>query len=194
MVITQQTAGERRALRTALGVLALLAVLTGVGRFSGRSGGLLVLSEWFDRPLLMVSLALPVLLVVLYCVTWRAWIRVVLGIGVLLTALGTVPLWLFFDHDPYVTRTEVAPGRADRQIVEAEYGAFLRENRDVYLDQGAGLTTRRWRLVHATPAFGGAFRVAWVGADRVRLEFPGGRTELIELAADGRPSSSFTLG
>ncbi len=69
MVIGQQTAGERRALRAVLAVLALLALLGVVGSYSERSGGLLVLREWFDRPLLLFTVALPLLLVVLYCVT-----------------------------------------------------------------------------------------------------------------------------
>ncbi|MFD8786804.1 hypothetical protein [Kitasatospora sp. NPDC059599] len=192
MVIGQQTAGERRALHAALAGLTLLALLGAVGRFSRRPGGLLVLRDWLDRPLLLFTAALPLLLVVLYCVTWRAWIRVVLGIGVLLTAAGTVPLWVFLDA-PQVTGTEGAPERPDRRIVRQEEPGMLSAAQRIYVDQGTGLTTRRWQIAYADFAYGDLVDAAWDGPDRVRLT-SGGRTTVIGLAADGRPSGSLTLG
>ncbi|MER7772929.1 hypothetical protein [Kitasatospora sp. NPDC096140] len=192
MVISQQTAGERRALRAAQAALALLVLLGVVGRYSERPGGLLVLRDWFDRPLLLFTAALPLLLVVLYCVTWRAWIRVVLGVGVLLAAVATVPLWLFLDA-PYDTGTQRAPDRSDRRIVRQEEPGMLSTAQWVFVDQGTGLTARRWPIAHAGFRYGDEIDAAWDGPDRVRLT-SGSTTKVIDLAADGRPSDSLTLG
>ncbi|MEU8924030.1 hypothetical protein AB0D10_24290 [Kitasatospora sp. NPDC048545] len=191
MVIGRQTAGERRALRAALAGLALLVLLGAVGWYSERSGGLLALRDWFDRPLLLFTVALPLLLAVLYCVTWRAWIRVVLGIGVLLTAAATVPLWVFLD-DPQVTGTQGAPDRPDRRIVRQEEPGMLSTAQWVFVDQGTGLTTRRWQVAYAGFRYGDSIDAVWDGPDRIRLT-SGGRTTVIDLAADGRPSGSLTL-
>ncbi|MFF7989639.1 hypothetical protein ACFZDG_07590 [Kitasatospora xanthocidica] len=192
MVISQQTAGERRALRAALAALALLVLLGAAGRYGERSGGLLVLRDWFDRPLLLGTVALPVLLVVLYCVTWRAWIRVVLGVAVLLTAAATVPLWILLDA-PRSTATRPAPDRPDRRIVRQEQPGILNTAQWVFVDQGTGLTTRRWQLAFADFRYGDTVDAAWDGPDRVRLTY-GSRTTVIDLAADGRPDGSLTLG
>ncbi|MEV7774711.1 hypothetical protein [Kitasatospora sp. NPDC086791] len=191
MVISQRTAGERRALRAALAGLALLALLGAVGRFSRRPGGLLVLRDWLDRPLPLCTAALPLLLVVLYCVTWRAWIRVVLGVGVLLAAAATVPLWVFLDA-PLVTGTQRAPDRPDRRIVRQEELGMLSTAQRLFVDQGTGLTTRRWQIAYADFSYRDTVEAAWDGPDRIRLT-SGGRATVIDLAADGRPSGSLTL-
>ncbi|MEU9043862.1 MULTISPECIES: hypothetical protein [unclassified Kitasatospora] len=191
MVISQQTPGERRALHAALAVLALLVLLGAVGQYSERPGGLLVLRDWFDRPLLLCTVALPLLLVVLYCVTWSAWIRVVLGVGVLLTAAATVPLWIFLD-DPRSTATRPAPDRSDRRIVRQEEPGMLSTAQWVFVDQGTGLTTRRWQVAYAGFRYGDGVDAAWDGPDRIRLTY-GSRTAVIDLAADGRPDGSLTL-
>ncbi|MFE4519000.1 hypothetical protein ACFRMQ_32990 [Kitasatospora sp. NPDC056783] len=191
MVDDRRTAGERRALRAALAALALLALLGAAGRYGRRPGGLLVLREWFDRPLPLFTAALPLLLVVLYCVTWRAWIRVVLGAGVLLTAAATVPLWVFLDSAK-VTGTQRAPARPDRRIVRQEQLGMLASARWVFVDQGTGLTTRRWQIAYASYEYEDSIDVVWAGPDRLALT-TGGRTTVIDLAADGRPSGSLTL-
>ncbi|MFH8382518.1 hypothetical protein ACH4E7_16445 [Kitasatospora sp. NPDC018058] len=191
MVISQRPDGERRALRAALGALALLTLLGAVGDYGGRQGGLLVLREWFDRPLLLFTVALPLLLVVLYCVTWRAWIRVVLGLGVLLTAAATVPVWIFHDY-PQVVATHGTPDRSDRRIVRQEQSGMLSTAQWIFVDQGTGLTTRRWQIAYADFTYGDVIDAAWDGPDRIRLTY-GSRTKVIELAADGRPSGSLTL-
>ncbi|MFE5583290.1 hypothetical protein [Kitasatospora sp. NPDC056531] len=191
MVISRRTDGERRALRAALGALALLILLGAVGDYSAGSGGLLVLREWFDRPLLLFTVALPLLLVVLYCVTWRAWIRVVLGVGVMLTAAATVPLWVFLDA-PQVTATQKAPDRSDRRIVRQEQAGMLSTAQWIFVDQGTGLTTRRWQIAYADFRADDSIDAAWDGPDRIRLTY-GSRTKVIDLAADGRPGGSLTL-
>ncbi|MGW3041647.1 hypothetical protein ACWC9T_16790 [Kitasatospora sp. NPDC001159] len=191
MVISQRTDGERRALRAALGALVLLTLLGATGRYGRRLGGLLVLREWFDRPLLLGTVALPLLLVVLYCVTWRAWVRVVLGAVVMLTAVAAVPMWVFLDG-PRVTETLGVPSRPDRRIVHQEEGGVLDSAQRFFIDQGTGLATRRWQIAYATYASGESIDAAWDGPDRLTLT-SGGRTTVIELAADGRPSGSLTL-
>ncbi|MFF2149097.1 hypothetical protein [Kitasatospora sp. NPDC058190] len=191
MVISRRTAGERRALRAALGALALLTLLGAAGDYSAGSGGLLVLREWFDRPLLLFTVALPLLLVVLYCVTWRAWIRVVLGVGVMLAAAATVPLWLFLDA-PQATATQKAPNRSDRRIVRQEQAGMLSTAQWIFVDQGTGLTTRRWQIAYADFRVDDSIDAAWDGPDRIRLTY-GSWTKVIDLATDGRPSGSLTL-
>ncbi|MEV7782223.1 hypothetical protein [Kitasatospora sp. NPDC088351] len=56
---------ERWVLWGALGGVAALAVAAVTGRFSRRPGGLLVLREWLDEPLLFGTLILVLLFVAL---------------------------------------------------------------------------------------------------------------------------------
>ncbi len=116
----------------------------------------------------------------------------VLGIGVLLAAAAVMPLWVFLD-DPAVAATQRAPDRPDRRIVRQEQPGMLNTAQWVFVDQGTGLATRRWQIAYAGFHYGDGIDAAWDGPDRVRLSY-GNRTTVIDLAADGRPDGSLTLG
>ncbi|MQS11642.1 hypothetical protein F7Q99_04895 [Streptomyces kaniharaensis] len=180
---------ERRFLRAGLGALAVLALLAAIGQYNARSGGFLLLREWLDRPLLFFTLALPCLLAVLFNLRWWLWLRVVLGVCVMLAAALTVPLWIFLD-DPATTHIETAPGRPDRRLVVQEQGWSLNSVEWVYVDEGSGLTARRWEIAFVGRP-GTYAKATWVGPNRIQVssDGPGG---MVDLADDGHPMNPLT--
>ncbi|MBV6700632.1 hypothetical protein [Kitasatospora aureofaciens] len=189
--VAERTVAERWTLRAALGALAVLTLLAAVGRYNARSGGLLVLREWFDRPLLFFTLALPFLLAVLFCIRWWVWLRVVLGICVMLAAVATVPLWIVVDS-PRTTRTVAAPDRPDRRLVIQEQGWSMQSVEWVYVDEGSGLTARRWEIAYVGRPVA-SVEAAWAGPNRLEVTADGW-AQSVDLAADGRPLSPVDLG
>ncbi|MEE1782547.1 hypothetical protein PUR71_06365 [Streptomyces sp. SP17BM10] len=186
------TATERRVFGAALAVLAVLLLLAATGHYNARSGGYLVLREWFDRPLLLWTLALPVLMAAVITVPWWMWVRILLAVVVALLFAGTMLLCIVLADSTVGKGSQEAPGRADRRIVEEETGWALDSSRAYYVDAGTGLTTRRWLIVEEGPY--GTFdeTVRWSGPDRIEVT-AGTGTVTIDLAADGRPSRELHL-
>ncbi|MFJ9947282.1 hypothetical protein [Kitasatospora sp. NPDC091207] len=165
--------------------MAALMAAAMAGRVGRRPGGLVVLQEWFDEPLLLGTSILVLLFVALVFVPWRIWIRSVLGTVVLTLGLGTVPLWIFAD-DPVTTRTEAAPGRTDRRLVVKEGAALIDPLWWVYVDEGAGLGTRRWPVAFVNGDWNSLREISWAGPDQLRL-VTDHESHLIRVRADGRP-------
>lgn len=176
---------ERRVLVGALGGVAGLAVAGLVGRVNRRSGGLALLREWFDHPLLFGTLMLPLLFVALVLATWPVWLRSVLGVVTVVPGLATVPFWLFSDHRA-TTSDEAAPGRPDRRVVVVEGHAMIDPLYWVYVEEGEGLARRRWEVAFLNGDWNGLNEVAWDGPDRLRLVVDH-RPHLIGIAEGGRP-------
>ncbi|AUY52352.1 hypothetical protein [Streptomyces sp. CB01881] len=182
---------DRWVMWGALGGSAALAGAAVAGRVNARSGGLLVLREWLDDPLLFGTSALVLLFVALVLGRSHGWFRSALGAVVLTLIVGSVPLWLLagvFSDDPRTTRTEAAPGRPDRRLVVKEGTAGFGPDpySYVYVDDGSGLGVRRWQVADIDRH--GIKELAWDGPDQLRLVTGLGRTHLIRIAADGRPS------
>ncbi|MFD8086643.1 hypothetical protein ACFV4F_33670 [Kitasatospora sp. NPDC059722] len=186
------TAFERWAFRAAFAVLAVLLLLGVTGHYNSRSGGYLVLQQWFDRPLLLWTLAIPALFVAVLNVPWWMWLRILLTTAVTLLAAGTMVLWLFLATSTVVKGTQEAPGRTDRKIVQEETGWALDSTTAYYVDEGTGLTTRRWLVLAQGPHDPYDRAVRWSGPDRIQVDTDTG-TVTIDLAADGRPSRELHL-
>ncbi|MEU8514392.1 hypothetical protein AB0C76_22785 [Kitasatospora sp. NPDC048722] len=188
------TRPERWAFRAAFAVLAVLLLLVVIGHYNSRSGGYLVLRQWFDHPLLLWTLAIPALFVAVLNVPWWMWLRILFATVVTLLAAGTMMLWLFLATSTVVKGTQEAPGRTDRKIVQEETGWALDSTTAYYVDEGTGLTTRRWLIADEGPYDDPTGTIVrWSGPDRIELTTDGG-TVTIGLAADGRPNRELHLG
>ncbi|MFE2722288.1 hypothetical protein [Kitasatospora sp. NPDC059327] len=171
----------------ALGGATALVGAALVGRFHRRSGGLLVVREWFDQPLLFATSALPLLIVALVFSRWPTWVRGGLGCAVVVLGVGTVPFWILSSDGPRTTRIEAAPGRSDRVLVVRQDTAGFGPDPVswVYVDDGSGLTARRWQVAYVGE-HDGLGEVGWDGPDRLRL-VTGDGTRWVRLGTDGRP-------
>ncbi|MEV0532005.1 hypothetical protein [Kitasatospora sp. NPDC050463] len=163
-----------------------------VGRFHRRSGGLLVVREWLDQPLLFGTWALALLIVALLFSPWPSWVRGGLGCAVVVLGVGTVPFWILSSDGPRTTRTEAAPGRPDRVLVvrQDQVGFGPDPLYLVYVDEGSGLATRRWRVTYVGEDHDYLHEAAWDGPDRLRVATSRGGTRLITILADGRPETT----
>ncbi|MFJ3792409.1 hypothetical protein [Kitasatospora sp. NPDC090091] len=190
---------DRWVMWGALGGAGALMVAAVTGRVNRRSGGLLVLREWLDRPLLFGTLVLALFFVALVSSRGKVWARSALGAVVVALAMGTVPLWFLstvvFSDDHRTTRNEAAPGRPDRRlVVEQDTAGFGPDPLYwVYLDEGTGLGTRRWKVAYVNGDANGIKELGWAGPDRLRLV-----TEqadlVIRIAGNGRPDRTVEDG
>ncbi|MFD0275470.1 hypothetical protein ACFVHB_16420 [Kitasatospora sp. NPDC127111] len=182
---------DRWVMWGALGGAGVLTVAAVTGWVNRRSGGFLVLAQWLHRPLLFGTLVLVLLFVALVSSRGPVWARSALGVVVVTLAVGAVPLWflsgVFSDHHR-TTRSEAAPGRPDRElVVERGTAGFGPDPLYwVYVDEGSGLTTRRWQVAYVNGDANGIKELVWTGPDQLRLVTEDG-THLIHLAEDGRP-------
>ncbi|MCG6492973.1 hypothetical protein [Kitasatospora sp. A2-31] len=182
---------DRRVMWGALGGAGALMVAAVTGRLNRRSGGLLVLREWLDRPLLFGMLVLALLFVALVSSRGKVWARSALGAVVVALAVGTVPLWLLsgvLSGDRRTTRDEAAPGRPDRRLVVQQDTAGFGPDPLfwVYLDEGTGLGTRRWDVAYVNGDADSIRELGWTAPDQLRLVTEQG-THLIRIAGNGRP-------
>ena len=182
---------DRWVMWGALGGAGVLAVAAVTGWVNRRSGGFLVLGEWLYRPLLFGTLVLALLFLALVSSRGPVWARSALGTLVVTAAVGAVPLWFLssvFSDEHRTTRSEAAPGRPDRKLVVQQGTAGLGPDPLywVYLDEGSGLTTRRWQVAYVNGDANGIKELGWAGPDQLRLVTEEG-THLIRIAEDGSP-------
>lgn len=198
----------RRGRALALVAASALLVLAGVaGRHADRDGGLLLVAKLFDHPLLFGLLIWAALTTAVFMAFRHLVVRVLAGVMSALLALAAFPFVLFAAFgSTEETMDSAAPGRTDRHLVIEEGSAMIDPLWWVYVDEGSGLTKRRWHVGHFNgddPANALA-EASWAGPDRIRLVTgePGSgvagdeaRTHVIDLVpGTGRPLRTIERG
>ncbi|MEU9865303.1 hypothetical protein AB0D99_30995 [Streptomyces sp. NPDC047971] len=163
----------RRQRALGLVLASVLLVLAGTaGRYAARDGGLLVVAELFHHPLLFALLTGAALTTAAFLAFRGLIVRVLVGALSALLALAGLPFALFaLFGAAEETMDTPAPGRTDRHLVIEEGAALIDPLWWVYVDEGSGLTKRRWRVGHFNgddPANALA-EASWAGPDRIRL-------------------------
>lgn len=193
---------NRRQQRSAAGLVGVAGVLVlgaWIGSRESRSGGLLVVAQVLDHPLLLGFAALAALTGALLIVVRNRVLRVLIPVVAALGAtVVAVPVVLFGGSGPQETLSRAAPDRPDRRLVVEEGAAMIDPLWWVYVDEGSGLTTRRWQVGYFNGDFTALREAAWEGPHRVRLTVDMGerdRVHVVELSpADGRPDRTVTVG
>ncbi|MFB8262076.1 hypothetical protein [Kitasatospora purpeofusca] len=191
--------GRRRSV--ALGLLALaalLVVLTYAGMRADQYGGLVVLIEVFDHPLPLGALA-GVLLALAILIGIRSVSARALLIALLLgwTLLISPVALLLFDDMPQKTAVRPAPGRPDRSLVIHEGAAMIDPLWWVSVDEGSGLSARRWPVgfFNGDATDNELTSAEWDGPDRIRLATRGGEVFVVALDPEtGRPGQQVRAG
>jgi hypothetical protein len=190
---------DRWRRRTILGLLtagACLLVLTAIGMWSSRSGGLLVLARLFDRPFLFGSLVLGTLIAAVMVGSRSLGIRIVAGTLAVFLGFLAVPLYSLSGDDPKVTMDQAAPERPDRHLV-VEMGSVMIDTLWwVHVDEGSGLTKRRWQVGYFNGDAGdnALVEAVWAGPNRIRLTIGDEQVHLIDVSPAGRPLRTLSLG
>ncbi|MET9399601.1 hypothetical protein [Kitasatospora sp. NPDC002965] len=169
---------HRRTTRRLLSRAAALPVcLYAAGIWESRSGGHLLVADAFDRPILLISCSLALLVlaacfmkpgrdrIVATLFTVLVWITVMIG-GVLLQGLR-------------VTETmsrEQAPDRPDRALVvrlQADPGGETESQYwSILVEAGTGWCARRWtvhEMAGQYPGYGAFKSATWTGPDRITV-------------------------
>ncbi|MFG2909328.1 hypothetical protein ACGF13_30210 [Kitasatospora sp. NPDC048286] len=162
------TTVRRRQIAWGLRAVALLALLACVaGWRESRSGGLVMVAEWCDHPVLLIGSVLVLLVASLVVElgfgTGTGQLVCGLGLGLLVLCVPFALLAsLFPPMDP--PRREAAPGRPDRVIVITDLGGFDPFYRSE-LVSGSGWSARHWELDSSRHDDG----VNWSGPDRITI-------------------------
>ncbi|MFD9030354.1 hypothetical protein ACFVZW_04175 [Streptomyces sp. NPDC059567] len=151
---------------------ALLILAGAAGRHADRDGGLLVVAKVFHHPLLFGLLVWAALTTAVFMAFRNLIVRILAGTISALLALAALPFVLFASFGAAEeTKDTAAPGRTDRHLVIEEGSAMIDPLWWVYVDEGSGLTKRRWHVGYFNgddPANGLA-EASWAGPDRIRL-------------------------
>lgn len=149
--MVEMTVRRRRA--TVLGLIGAagaLAVAEMVGSWSSRSGGLLLVARVCHHPVLFSVLALAALAAAVLIGVRSLAVRILSVTAVVLVTLLAVPVFLLGSSEHRMTMNEAAPNRPDRHLVVEEAAALIDPLWWVYIDEGSGLTKRRWRWATST--------------------------------------------
>ncbi|MEV6976594.1 hypothetical protein [Kitasatospora sp. NPDC093806] len=176
----------------------LLVALTYAGARASQDGGLVVVIEACYHPLPFGALVV-VLLVLAILIGIRSWlIRAQLLVPLLAGALLAAPFGLLmFGSMPRKTADRPAPDGADRSLVIHEGSAMIDPLWWVSVDEGSGLTARRWPVGYFNgDAVDNALTSAeWDGPDRIRLTTGGGEVFVVDLDPEsGRPDRRVSAG
>lgn len=183
---------QRKLVPGLLGAAVVLGVLLAVGRWNAGTGGYLVLRETLDHPLLLGVLVLVLLLAAVGCTIRSISGWVVVGMWAAVAALVAVPFALLAD-DPREIQNEPAPDGSERRLVVVAGADMIDPLWWVYVDEGAGIRTRRWDVGFFDGDWSDFREARWAGPDQVRLLI-GDQVHLIRLAPDGRPERTITEG
>ncbi|MFG2760448.1 hypothetical protein [Streptomyces wuyuanensis] len=198
--MAETTIRRRRvsALAVAAGVLVVAEL---VGSWSSRSGGSLVVAQVLHHPVLFGSLALAALAAaVTVGVPTLLFRSLVLVTAALIGIVAAVPVLLLAGTGRELTMTEAAPSRSDRHLVVEERAAVIDPLWWVRVDEGFGLTKRRWQVgyFNGDASTDGLVEVSWAGPDRVLLVTGGEgdtQVQLVALASEsGEPSRTLSRG
>lgn len=170
-----------------------------VGWWSSRSGGLLVVAQVLHHPVLFGLLILVALTAAVVIGVRNLLFRALVLMAAILVGFLAVPMVLFAGAGREVTMNEAAPHRSDRHLVVEEGAAMIDPLWWVYVDEGSGLTKRRWQVGYFNgDASDALVEASWVGPDRVRLVTAGeGDTQihLVDLTPEsGEPLRTLSRG
>ncbi|MFE5582888.1 hypothetical protein [Kitasatospora sp. NPDC056531] len=155
-----------------MALAALLAYLP--GRHAARSGGLVEVERWFNRPLLLIGTA--VVLVVASLITElefrtrRSLIGFVGGL-VALVCLGlplAVATYVFSGYGGRVDRF-VSPNRLDRVLTVTNVAVSIDPVYRVEVVAGSGWSARHWRMGVWDTRGDDFVRVDWSGPDQITV-------------------------
>ncbi|WP_411072303.1 hypothetical protein [Streptomyces sp. cmx-4-25] len=205
--MTEETAVQGRKFRFSPRAMALAAgalVLAGAaGRWAGRDGGLLWAARLFDHPLFFGVLVLGLLAAALVVAVRSLVVRILTGVAFGLVLLAAFPLFLFASFGAASeTSDTAAPGRDDRSLVVEEGADMIDPLWWVYVDEGRGPLTRRWKVGYFNGDVGenALMEASWAGPGRVRLvtgsaEYGDEQVHVIDLDREtGRPLRTVTKG
>ncbi|MFI9614555.1 hypothetical protein ACIHCM_23310 [Streptomyces sp. NPDC052023] len=189
---------RRRVLRLVMAA-GILMVAGLVGWRSSRSGGLLVVAQVLHHPVLFGLLVLAVLTAAVIVGVRNLLFRSLVLVAAILIGLLAIPMLLFAGAGREVTTNEAAPSRSDRHLVVVEGAAMIDPLWWVYVDEGSGLTKRRWHVGYFNGGVSDALvEASWVGPDRVRLVTAGGedtQVHLVDLSPEsGQPLRTLSRG
>ncbi|MFG3253884.1 hypothetical protein [Streptomyces sp. NPDC048172] len=196
---------ERRRRRAVPGLVAgaaLCAVAGGVGAWSARPGGLLLLSRTLHHPALFTLLGLGALTAAVLLGVRNRAVRTLAAVcagTLVLAALAALAL-SGLTGGTEVTQDEAAPRHTDRHLVVEKGTGTLDPRWRVYVHEGSGLTERRRRIgdFNGDAASNALTTATWSGPDRVRLvtgEGDDARTYVIALDPhDASPSRTIDRG
>ncbi|MFB7905562.1 hypothetical protein ACFC1T_03960 [Kitasatospora sp. NPDC056076] len=185
------TARRRKQVAWVLRALALAALLVYLpGWHASRSGGLVVVEHWLNRPVLLIGSAVVLIVVSLVVeLEFRTWFSQI-GCAALLAPLvvaGVPVLFLsyVFSGDGGREDRFVSPSRPDRILSVTNVSGFsIDPVYQVELEAGTGWSTRHWSIGTWDTRDGEFIRVDWSGPDRITVT---GRTSLtvFEVLPDG---------
>ncbi|WP_189862950.1 hypothetical protein [Streptomyces poonensis] len=171
-----------------------------VGSWSSRSGGLLVVAQVFHHPMLFGALALTALAAAALIGVRSLAVRTLSVTAALLVTLLAVPVFLFGSSEHQMTMNEAAPNRSDRHLVVVEGAALIDPLWWVYIDEGSGLTKRRWEVgyFNGDASSNALVEASWMEPDRIRLvtgEGEDSQMHLVDLSPEsGRPLRTLSMG
>ncbi|MFE5899752.1 hypothetical protein ACFQ67_20460 [Streptomyces sp. NPDC056488] len=189
-----------RAMTLAAGCLVLAGA---VGWWADQDGGLLWAARLFHHPFVFGVLTGALLTAALIVAVRNLFVRVLAGVAFGLALVMTLPVFLlvFLDR-PREASDTAAPGRDDRSLVIVEGSAMIDPLWWVYVDEGWGPMTRRWKVgyFNGDAAENALVQATWEGPDRVRLvtgyaEDGTEQVHLVDLDHEtGRPSRAVRMG
>ncbi|MFI8182870.1 hypothetical protein OG539_37295 [Actinacidiphila glaucinigra] len=187
--------GRRRwaAAVVLVGVAGVLILGAWTGqRERRRSGGLLLAARLLDHPMVFAVAVGATLTAALLLAVRGAILRsLILVAGVFGTLVVTPAAGLFGFPGGRETMRAGAPDRPDRHLVVEEGGAMIDPLWWVYVDDGSGLTTRRWHVGFVNGDYYALRAAEWDGPDRVRLTVDTGERDEVHVVglspSDGRP-------
>ncbi|GGS92352.1 hypothetical protein [Streptomyces chromofuscus] len=193
---------EMTVRRRVLGLVVAAGVFMvagAVGWWSSRSGGLLVVAQVLYHPVLIGLLVVAALTAAVIVGVRNLLFRSLVFVAAVLIGLLAVPISLFASTGREETMDEAAPDRSDRHLVVEEGAAMIDSIWWVYVDEGSGLTKRRWHVGYFNGASSNVLdEASWVGPDRVRLvtrDEGGAEVHLVDLTPEsGEPLRTLSRG
>ncbi|MEV7599459.1 hypothetical protein AB0O91_18980 [Kitasatospora sp. NPDC089797] len=192
------TATRRRRIAWGLRGAALLPLLAYLpGWHASRSGGLVVVEHWLNRPVLLIGAAV-VLLVVSLVVGLEFRTRFSqIGCAAVLAPLvvAAVPVlalsFLFSGHGGREDRF-VSPSRPDRVLTVTNVAFSIDPIYQVELEAGDGWSARHWSMGTWDTQSGDFVRIDWSGPDQITVT---GREKLtvFDVRSDGSLSGPRVL-
>ncbi|MGW2374675.1 hypothetical protein [Kitasatospora sp. NPDC001683] len=187
------TARRRRQIAWGLRGAALLALLAYLpGWHASRSGGLVVLEHWLNRPILLIGTAVVLivasLLIELEFRTRFAQIGCAAVLAPLVVAaVPVLALSLVFSSHGGREDRFVSPNRPDRVLTVTNVAFSTDPVYQVELEAGSGWSARHWSMGTWNTRGGDFVRIDWSGPDQITVT---GREKLtvFDVLPDGSPS------